>query len=69
MDDFDFDFDDDDDDDDLRAVGAKVLEMAERAKVMDLVSPGARARSRFEVDGVSYLLTPTVERKESGATA
>lgn len=46
---------------DLIAVGAKVVEMADRAKTMHAVSPGAVGAWRFEMDGTRYCVRVSVE--------
>lgn len=49
------------------AIGEKVIEMAERVKVIHSVTPGAVASWGFEMDGVRYQLTMTVgQPKQAG---
>lgn len=43
--------------DDAAAIGFKVAEMADRVKVGNKFIPGAKAKWRFEMDGVNYDVT------------
>ncbi len=62
-----FDVQEVDDFDASNAIGAKVLEMADRLKVADAVAPGSTAAWGFEVDGTRYelrmVVKPLVEDK------
>ena len=42
------------DDQDLIDLGKKIVEMADRARVMNMAAPGASARWHFEMDDVRY---------------
>lgn len=55
------DFDAEYDREDIYAIGLKVLEMAERAKVMHTVVPGAQADWRFEIDGTRFRVSLIIE--------
>ena len=48
-------------------IGEKVIEMAERLKVVHSVSPGSVASWGFEMDGARYQLTMSVgQPKQAG---
>lgn len=46
--------------DDAAAIGFKVVEMADRVKVGQKFIPGAKAKWRFEMDGVNYDVTVSI---------
>jgi hypothetical protein len=46
------------------AIGAKVIEMADRLRPMTLVVPGAKAHWSFEMDGTKYDLIMAIPAKE-----
>ena len=46
---------------DLMFIGGKVVEMADRAKTMHAVSPGAVGVWRFEMDGTHYCVRISIE--------
>jgi hypothetical protein len=48
----------------IYAIGLKVLEMAERAKVMHTVVPGAQANWRFEIDGTRFCVSLIIEEEK-----
>lgn len=56
LDDFDID------DEDAVAIGRKVAEMADRAKAMDAILPGAQATWHFEVDDIRFKVVVAVEK-------
>jgi hypothetical protein len=46
---------------DLQEIGEKIVEMAERVRDMDRITPGAVARWGFEMDDVRYGVRICVE--------
>lgn len=50
---------------DAQELGFKVVEMADRVRVMDSACPGAEAKSGFKIDGVHYELVVRVSKKQS----
>lgn len=46
-------------------IGFKVVEMADRVKVLHIVIPGARASWAFEMDDIRYRVVVTVETTPS----
>lgn len=55
------------DDEDLIAVGTKVIEMADRVKVMNAACPGAVASWGFEENGTRYMVKVTVDQEHRKA--
>lgn len=47
--------------DDLIAIGMKVVEMADRLRVMDAACPGAKASWGFEMDGQRFELSCSIK--------
>ncbi|KKX29199.1 hypothetical protein [Rhizobium sp. LC145] len=47
--------------DDIQAIGEKIVEMADRVKVVHAAMPGAQAAWAFEMDGTRYRVVVTVE--------
>lgn len=50
--------------DDAAAIGFRIVDMADRAKVIAALAPGAQAKWRFEMDGVGYDVAVTVALDE-----
>lgn len=48
--------------DDAARIGFKVVEMADRVRVVDKVTPGAQAKWGFEIDDIAYDVVITVRR-------
>lgn len=55
------------DDEGAIAIGSKVVEMADRLKVVSAVVPGAQVTWAFELDGTRFKVTVRVDPMEDSA--
>lgn len=54
------------DDEDCITIAGKIVEMADRVRVLDLACPGAVASWAFEMDGVRYVVKVAIDQQSKG---